>query len=246
MKDRPGERQILAESQVATVDCWAGILGGCDGGLSREHVISDALLEGDSVTLKGFRWCREIPRTVGKSSAVARILCVRHNNLLSECDSAAKYLKAAMKSVFVDSGRKASKPVEVAVQARAFSRWICKTACNAFAVDERAIDPDLVRYAFGQKHANSYHTYIRIYPGRRVRADYDHIEFEDLNAYDGSGALILRLGFYGLEWWFTNYDVKKDEYVSVGPKSIFWTGDLLENVRALNVGASATLKFLWR
>ena len=74
------------------LDCWASTLQDCARGKSREHYISDGIFDGESVTAVGLPWCRHEPITIGMKSAVARILCGKHNSDLSEFDAEAAKL----------------------------------------------------------------------------------------------------------------------------------------------------------
>jgi len=69
--------------------CWANALGDCAGGMTREHLISRGQFGDTSVTVQGYSWCQDEPRTVGIGGVAARILCAHHNNTSSPLDSAA-------------------------------------------------------------------------------------------------------------------------------------------------------------
>lgn len=43
--------------------CWAGALGNCAGGPSREHIVSKSQFDDDKITVLGLPWCKE-PKTV--------------------------------------------------------------------------------------------------------------------------------------------------------------------------------------
>jgi hypothetical protein len=74
------------------MECWASILGGCGGGSSREHYISDGILDGRTVNAFGLEWCKDAPKTIGIASATAKILCKIHNEALSPFDAEASKL----------------------------------------------------------------------------------------------------------------------------------------------------------
>ena len=69
--------------------CWAVGLSQCDEKLSREHLVSRGLWT-QSVDVQGLSWCKESPKRVGIASLTQKVLCRRHNSLLSEVDSAGK------------------------------------------------------------------------------------------------------------------------------------------------------------
>ena len=80
---------MSVKPQPAAVNCWAASLGDCDDKITREHVISQCLFKGDEITVQGFPWCLNEPKTIGLSNLVAKILCRKHNNNLSDLDAAA-------------------------------------------------------------------------------------------------------------------------------------------------------------
>ena len=69
--------------------CWAKNIGGCSSKITREHLISNSLLE-DMVLVEGFHWCKDSPKKIGSSNLTSNILCKHHNELLSPCDSEIK------------------------------------------------------------------------------------------------------------------------------------------------------------
>jgi hypothetical protein len=70
-------------------ECWANCLGNCDGGMSREHLVSKCLFE-KQVRVKGLPWCKDTEKTVGIEGLASKFLCRHHNSTLSELDGAAK------------------------------------------------------------------------------------------------------------------------------------------------------------
>ncbi len=51
--------------------CWAHPLGGCAGGLSGEHIVTESLWLGEEIGVRGLPWCREVHKFIGKSSYTA-------------------------------------------------------------------------------------------------------------------------------------------------------------------------------
>jgi hypothetical protein len=62
-------------------------LGDCDGKISREHLVSQALFPDGKLTVSGLHWCRDAPKTVGLAAFTGKILCRKHNSELSELDT---------------------------------------------------------------------------------------------------------------------------------------------------------------
>jgi hypothetical protein len=126
--------------------CWAAAMGGCGGGASREHIISQSQFDSKSITIQGLQWCRDEPKSVGLASLVAKNLCRDHNSGLSPADSEAARLKRALRDL---SGL---RQPDVVVDARLVERWLLKTTIN-LALQEPGsgldVTPALVLRAFG-------------------------------------------------------------------------------------------------
>jgi hypothetical protein len=127
--------------------CWAHSLDNCDGGPSREHIISKSQFDDDKITVQGLPWCKE-PKTVGLASLVAKNLCVRHNNELSPVDAEAKRFKDGLSAIYHEP----VLPVRLRLDARLIERWLLKTTINvALQEPGSGIDTsdEIVRRAFG-------------------------------------------------------------------------------------------------
>jgi len=133
--------------------CWASVIGDCGEGKSREHYISDGIFDGETVTAFGLPWCRDKPMTIGMRSAVAKILCGKHNSDLSEFDAeAAKLSKFLVRNVRDDPLTEAS----IALNGRHLEKWALKTFFNLGYIrglhreQPNRIDPPphLVRHLF--------------------------------------------------------------------------------------------------
>jgi len=68
--------------------CWASSLGDCEGKITREHLISKGLFLDDTIIVKGYSWCKDETIKVSLASLTSKILCKKHNSLLSEIDRA--------------------------------------------------------------------------------------------------------------------------------------------------------------
>ena len=117
--------------------CWAASIGPCAGGVSREHIVSEALFSGPAVEVRGLPWCKDKPKVVGLGSLTARILCAKHNNDLSPLDAAASdAFNAIRRFVEVHAIRSKIDPrarVKVEryqIDARLLERWMLKTLIN--------------------------------------------------------------------------------------------------------------------
>lgn len=89
---------------VAVAGCYAAALSDCDGALEKEHPISDSVLGlMDSIDVSGLRGQKpgETKRRGAKALA-SRILCARHNRLLSSegVDAAGKSFVESLRRIF--------------------------------------------------------------------------------------------------------------------------------------------------
>jgi hypothetical protein len=110
-----------------SVPCWAVILGDCGRGRSGEHYISDAIFDGEVVNAVGLSWCRDEPVTVGLRSAVAKILCARHNSALSDFDAEAAKLSRFLQTNLLDHPLVESS---ISLRGRLLEKWALKTFLN--------------------------------------------------------------------------------------------------------------------
>jgi hypothetical protein len=123
------------EQSVDYSKCWGNPLGDCAGGMTGEHAISRNQLGAGTITVQGYPWCRDKPKTVGISSLVAKILSKRHNNDAS-CldDAAADTLRAfetvAERSARVAQGRTGHPRRILRVSGDRLERWLLKTTIN--------------------------------------------------------------------------------------------------------------------
>src|SRR5882672_6390789 len=108
-------------------DCWASILKDCARGKSREHYISDGVFDGSSVTAVGLPWCRHEPMTIGMKSAVAKILCGKHNTALSGFDAEAAKLSKFLVTNVLDEPLAEST---IRLDGRRLEKWALKTFFN--------------------------------------------------------------------------------------------------------------------
>lgn len=146
--------------------CWAACIGDCNGGMSREHVVSKCLFVTPGVTVKGLRWCKDKPKTVGLESLTAKILCQTHNNALSPLDEAAGVAFDALRELCATENRRhttslltrLATPTPI-IDAKLLERWFLKTLLNLshggeFFIGPSGVEigvapPDLVKICYG-------------------------------------------------------------------------------------------------
>jgi hypothetical protein len=74
---------------LIVVTCWAEALNDCGTVQSREHYLSRAIIGSGDVVVSGFPFLRGATRSIPGERLVAKMLCKRHNTLLSPLDAAA-------------------------------------------------------------------------------------------------------------------------------------------------------------
>lgn len=148
--------------------CWAETLRDCNGGISREHVVSKSLFKSSTVSVDGFPWCKGHTRTVGIESLTAKILCQKHNNDLSPLDKEASALFDAIREWCArENIRSNMSPLSriarapTVVNARLLERWFLKTLLNLslsreyyieIQGEEKGVVPlDLVQICYGMR-----------------------------------------------------------------------------------------------
>ena len=114
--------------------CWASSLGAC-GKSSREHFVSKGIFKGRELRVKGFPWCKDEFASVGIESITSKVLCRRHNGLLSEVDAAGIHAfnvfdKAA--ELTVQKASVATTPTLIIdeIDGALLERWFLKTFIN--------------------------------------------------------------------------------------------------------------------
>lgn len=116
--------------------CYAAELGDCDGKISREHYISRSVLElignGKSVTVSNLPFLKkDSPTELGIESLTARVLCKRHNNILTDLDVAGTSMFRAMAAFTGATGEPAAPAETIRIDGVAFERWLLKLFCGS-------------------------------------------------------------------------------------------------------------------
>jgi hypothetical protein len=118
--------------------CYLGHTNDCAEGISREHYISETVLEQLSepaVAIEGVFWLPPGERKfVGINSLTANILCVRHNSTLSVLDAEAGQFLRTVKRIHASMNTKSlsRKRLVSIVSGEALEQWILKVACGLF------------------------------------------------------------------------------------------------------------------
>jgi hypothetical protein len=157
---------MATTAQSVSSGCWAAPLGGCAEKITREHVVSQCLFEGNEITVQGFKWCLKKPKSIGLANLVAKVLCKKHNSSLSELDAAAlNAFDVFRESIRLNQVRgKLKRPTlwhvrRMVIDGPRLERWFLKTLINLSFGGEWPIgsnvkgapSTELVEIAFGQR-----------------------------------------------------------------------------------------------
>jgi hypothetical protein len=139
-------------------DCWANILKDCDGGISREHIVSKSLFTSPQVDVNGFAWCKNETKRIGLSSLTKKCLCKEHNSRLSPLDSAASHAFDTLRQQTKLSNERAKYPdkkfkkITFSLNASALEKWLLKTLINISYDSEYYIGHDSESLGRPSKH----------------------------------------------------------------------------------------------
>lgn len=166
--------------------CYLGHTNDCAGGISREHYISEDVLEELSepaVAIDGVFWLPPGERQiVGINSLTANILCVRHNSALSPLDAEAGHFLRTVKRIHasLDTKSVSRKRLISIVSGEALEQWILKVACGLFyskiashnglriAIDHAIEDAVIAEGLFSKRWFSNCGLYMRVAIGQRV------------------------------------------------------------------------------
>jgi len=115
--------------------CYARALRDCSDKLSREHSVSDSVLEllGEDHTIANASWLPpgQLSNPIPRSALSSRILCERHNGLLSPLDAHAKIFFTELLRAFSDDKQVPHR--QVRVDGDCLEQWVLKACCGALA-----------------------------------------------------------------------------------------------------------------
>jgi hypothetical protein len=126
------------------VTCWAAEMGGCSDKQSAEHYVTRGLWSSSEIMISGFDWQRGQPKMLPVATLESKILCKRHNNLLSGIDAEATKifsllgdaLSAAQHLQRNRSIKKALLPKRLHADGNLFERWCAKTLIDFVCVEK--------------------------------------------------------------------------------------------------------------
>lgn len=174
-------------------DCWAGSLGNCGGGISREHLVSQCVFPDQSIVVKGLDWCLNEPKELRIEALTAKILCKDHNSALSELDSEAGRAFDSIREFARSKTEREKTPYinwafkQLTINSRKLERWCLKTLLNFSFGRNLIIGPgshnpgsvpaELVRIAFGlEQFSNGRGIYTAYRQNETFKLD-DHFNY---------------------------------------------------------------------
>ena len=190
--------------------CWASFAGDCEGGASREHIVSRTLL-GKTVRFKGFFNRSERVIAVGRDSFVSKCLCRKHNTALSDCDSEMKKYQEAIR--WYASGRQPGDGPDLEKRINGFrlAKWFAKTACNIAVVSKKRLPIPFAKYAFAESDDPSIHFYFMAQPDDVLEVDRDPWEFHWLWDKDNPHRVAIVCYVLGFPFMLSSIDVRGAE-----------------------------------
>jgi hypothetical protein len=120
---------LKAIDPAETVErCYMRELASCSGGISGEHLISEAIIrllaDEGHFTVSGLPWIPQGEfRAIGPKSLTANCLCSRHNSLLSALDDAARRFFTVLMSCL----EREAENSRFVVSGHDIERWLLKT-----------------------------------------------------------------------------------------------------------------------
>ncbi|MBM9578179.1 hypothetical protein JWG45_13560 [Leptospira sp. 201903070] len=124
------------------MNCYANSLKNCSNIQSKEHIISKNIFE-EKVFVQGFSWCLNEAKEISVSKAVAKLLCTKHNNSLSDYDTeAGKFFRFMNEFSEHDSQMKARnyrfvENKKYNVNGLKLERWFVKTFLNIIFANKK-------------------------------------------------------------------------------------------------------------
>ena len=199
----------LPQTSHSVDKCYAKGLGSCGGEISREHYISESILEMFSgIQPEGIPWMSHRSQLIGPNDLTVKCLCEKHNNYLSPLDVTAS---AFFKSI-LDYGT--YNPKIVTVSGDLLERWCLKLlfgflATKQVKIKNETIGPeylgdDLLEYLFlGTKKPLGRGLYSYLVQGQQIQIT-TKIGLETLlidDVFQG-----LRMNLAGFEFYFVLCD----------------------------------------
>lgn len=170
--------------------CWAACLDDCDEKIYREHTVSSCLFKSPKVIVQGFPWCLDEPKTIGLANLVSKILCKKHNSMLTVVDSAALQAFNVFRQLVLLNNTRENISLRKGfkwtvrnfrIDGPLLERWFLKTLINVAIGGNLKIGPEaarvgmpsfeLVQIAFGRRSFQEWAgMYTSAYPGQQIHS----------------------------------------------------------------------------
>jgi hypothetical protein len=131
------EQKMGDKSGLAQPKCYAGELADCGPEMSREHYMTESVLQGiagsgTTIEVSGLPWLSgTASQTLPTASLKAWVLCEKHNNALAELDAESSNLRKFMDQIHAHFND--GQDEEFLVDGDWLERWMLKTVCGHIA-----------------------------------------------------------------------------------------------------------------
>lgn len=172
------DQSKLPVTDISVDKCYAKSLKSCEGPISREHFVSNNILQIlETIQPEGIPWLSHREEHLVPNDLTIKCLCQKHNSYLSPMDSVAG---GVFKSILdMSSGEDFTK---VIVNGRLFERWFLKLffgmiSSKQIKYDEKLvtmgdIDPEWIEILFlNKKFPKGTGLFLVMKPGDQVTVD---------------------------------------------------------------------------
>jgi hypothetical protein len=115
--------------------CYMAPSANCSPRLSREHLISRGLIDGQDLKVRGMPWQRDEVQRCSPDSLTARILCQRHNSSFSPLDAHARRFFLALEQARLHAQRRSlsTRSRYFMTSGTGLELWAMKTLAGLYA-----------------------------------------------------------------------------------------------------------------
>src|SRR5262245_54387625 len=131
------EQKMGDKTGLAQPKCYAGDLADCGSEMSREHYMTESVLQGiacsgKTIEVRGLAWLSgNTIQTIPTARLNAWVLCKKHNNALVELDAEASDLRKVMDQIHAHFND--GQDEKFVVDGDRLERWMLKTLCGHVA-----------------------------------------------------------------------------------------------------------------
>lgn len=144
--------------------CWASEDSECEGKMSREHLISQSTFKGipefENLKMRcfGLPWNENGYTDINYKALSSKVLCVKHNSMLSELDSEAGRIAEIFRSIerCLEKAKNATRheDSQFNFSGTLLERWLLKTYINFHSLyfPNELPPKELIEIVFGKRH----------------------------------------------------------------------------------------------